>query len=303
MDNEIRPDSGAGQALQDIIRDGADRFVDAGVYFGHGTDNALDEALMIAAYVAGLPIMPTDAELQAVPSQAVREAIEDLYQRRIKEHIPAAYLINTAWFAGLPFYVDERVLVPRSPVAELIEEQFQPWIDPGHVRRILDLCTGSGCIAIACAMAFADAEVDASDISQDALDVAGINVTRHALADRVHLIRSDLFSDVPKADYDIIVSNPPYVPQPVMADLPREYQHEPALGLAAGESGLDAVRQILSQAPEHLSADGVLVVEVGISQENLEKAFPRLPFVWLEFERGGEGVFMLTAQALRENQP
>jgi len=298
-----RPASGAGQMLDDIIREGAARFEAAGLHYGHGTDNALDEALMIAAHVAGLPVLPTDDALQAIPSEDVRREILALYERRIHERIPAAYLIHTAWFAGLPFYVDERVLVPRSPVAELIGEQFQPWIDAGRVRRILDLCTGSGCIAIACAMAFPEAEVDATDISAEALEVAALNVTRHALQDRVRLIRSDLFDVVPPGRYDLIISNPPYVPQPLVMKLPQEYQHEPEFGLAAGDAGLDIVMRILADAPDYLAADGMLVVEVGLSQDSLEQACPRLPFTWLEFEHGGEGVFILGAEAVREYQP
>jgi ribosomal protein L3 glutamine methyltransferase len=303
MDSDNRPASGAGQTLEDIIREGAARFEAAGLHYGHGTDNALDEALMIAAHVASLPVLPTHDVLQSLPSDDVRREILALYERRIQERIPAAYLIHTAWFAGLSFYVDERVLVPRSPIAELIEEQFQPWIDAGRVRRILDLCTGSGCIAIACAVAFPDAAVDATDISPEALEVAAVNVTRHGLQDRVRLIRSDLFDAVPHGHYDLIISNPPYVPRPVVAKLPQEYTHEPELGLAAGDAGLDIVMRILADAPDYLAADGMLIVEVGISQDSLEQACPQLPFTWLEFEHGGEGVFLLDAKALREYQP
>jgi ribosomal protein L3 glutamine methyltransferase len=225
-----------------------------------------------------------------------------LLERRVSSRKPAAYLVNEAHFAGLSFYVDERVLVPRSPIAELIEAGFVPWIDPQRVREVLDMCTGSGCIGIACAYAFPDARVDITDLSRDALDVARKNIRRHGLEDRVTPLESNLFAGLTGRRYDIIVSNPPYVPLQEVRELQAEFQHEPALGLIAGTDGLDIVTGILNDAAEYLHDDGILVVEVGHSQVRLVEQFPDVPFLWLEFEYGGEGVFMLESAQLREHQ-
>ena len=284
--------------LRQIVEWGAAQFEQAGLYFGHGTDNALDEAAWLAAYAMGVRPDYEGVDIEQQPTAPEKTALLDLYQRRIHERKPAAYLINEAWFAGLAFYVDERVLIPRSPIAELIEDGFQPWLGNQPVRHILEIGTGSGCIAIACALAFAEARVDATDISQDALAVAGLNRSHYQLEDRLELLQSDLFSALHGRHYDIIVSNPPYVDAEDMNDLPAEFRHEPELGLTAGVEGLDLVIPMLAQASDYLNPNGILVVEVGNSMQALQARFPEVPFTWLEFEHGGQGVFLLDAQTL-----
>jgi len=269
------------------------RLARAGLAFGHGTDNARDEAVWLVFHALGLPFDCAEAALEAVRAPAVVAAARALVERRIASRRPAAYLTGRTWFAGLEFAVDERVLVPRSPIAELVERGFGPWIDPARVRRVLDIGTGSGCIAVAAALALPRARVDATDVSAPALAVAAANVARHGVAGRVRLHRADLFP--PRGGpWDVIVSNPPYVPEAGIAAFPAEYRHEPALGLAGGEDGLVLVRRILAGAAARLRAHGILVVEVGAGAAALEAAFPALPFTWVEFDRGGEGVFVLT---------
>ena len=286
--------------IQDFIDWGARKLGDASLFYGHGTENALDEAAYLILNALNLPYDLAPEALQAELSANNREAILHVLDRRITEQKPAAYLTNEALFSGLSFYVDERVLIPRSPIAELIEERFSPWINESRVNRILDLCTGSGCIAIASAYAFPDAVVDAVDLSDDALQVARINIERHKMNDRVLPVKSDLFTGLSGRKYDIIVSNPPYVSKQEMEQLPREYMHEPAFGLESGEKGLDATITILRQSADFLNPNGILVVEVGNSEGALVERFPEVPFMWLEFEQGGHGVFLLTVEQLNE---
>ncbi len=287
--------------LRDYVRWGASRFQQAGLFFGHGTANAIDEAVALALHALHLPHNLPGGYFNCVLTPKERLEVVGLLERRIAERKPAAYLTHEAWFCGLPFYVDERVLVPRSPIAELIEKQFSPWIEqPDEVTDILDLCTGSGCIAIACAVAFPDADVDAVDISPEALEVAQKNIETHEVEDQVTAVCCDLFNGLEGKRYDLIISNPPYVSSQEWRSLPQEYHAEPRLGLESGESGLDCVRRILKQAHAHLKPDGLLIVEVGSSAEALDYAFPDVPFCWLEFERGGDGVFLLTADQLAE---
>lgn len=285
--------------LADFVRWGASRFNEMGLFFGHGTDNAIDEAIVLLSHVLHLPPQLPDTLWQARLTIEEKNKILALFDHRMKERIPTPYLIHEAWFAGLRFYVDRRVLIPRSPIAELIENQFSPWVRAEKVNTILDLCTGSGCIAIACALlAFPEAEIDAVDISLQALEVAQKNISNYDLDHRVHAIESDLFTRLQDKRYDLIVCNPPYVSLSELSTIPPEFRHEPILGLEGGEDGLDTVKKLLQEAHRYLTPHGVLIVEVGNSQYTLVERYPNIPFTWLDFTRGGDGVFLLTKEQL-----
>ena len=308
MSSPSAPDDLAAQAREaieelrtvaDLVRWGAARLDGAGVVFGHGADNAVDEAIVLVLHAAGLGPGAPDPLFAARLTTRERRAAVDLILRRIRERIPAPYLTGRAWFASLELACDPRALVPRSPIAEWIERGFEPWLDPDAVERVLEIGTGGGAIAIACAIAFPNATIDAVDVCDDALALARENCAAHGVEDRVRLSRSDVYAGV-HGRYDLIVGNPPYVDDGTMASLDPEYRHEPRLGLAAGADGLDCVRRILAGADGHLRAGGVLVCEVGASRPALERACPEAGFTWLEIERGGEGVFLLTGAQLAE---
>ncbi len=292
------------KTLRDFVRWALTNFNKNHLYYGHGTDNAWDEARHLVLGSLHLPWDTDESLLDARLTQLEREKLIGLIKQRCETRTPLPYLLGESWFAGLPFKVDVRVLIPRSPIAELILNCFEPWFDETHTpAKILDLCTGSGCIGIACAYAFPTAEVVLSDISQDALDVAKENISRHHLDLRVAAVTSDLFAGLETSDkFDLIVSNPPYVDAEDLAAMPEEYHQEPELALAAGEDGLDLVKVILAQARQHLNDGGLLVVEVGNSETHLEALFPQVPFLWVEFESQARGVFVLTAEQLDEFQ-
>jgi len=292
---------GEPRTLHDYVLWAERQFDKAGLYFGHGTDNARDEAVWLAMHVLDIPYEALDAEVSRALTPGEAAQFRALVEQRIATRKPLAYLLNEAWFAGLKFYVDERVIVPRSLIGDFVHDRFAPWIKPDGVARILDLCTGSGCIAIAAAFSFPEARVDAADISRAALDVARINVEQHDLHDRVELVESDLFSNLAGRRYDLILTNPPYVDARDMAALPDEYRHEPELALASGESGLDDIIRILAAAPEHLTPGGALIAEVGNSCTALARRFPSVPFVWLTNPNGDESVFLLGEEELRRH--
>ena len=265
----------------------------AGLFFGHGTDNAHDEAAWMLLHVLGAPLDGSYSDWDVLLDENQVGALKQLLARRINERCPLAHLTGRARFCGLEFIVSPQVLIPRSPLAELIADQFSPWLSLQDGARVLDMCTGGACIAIAMAVWMPGCTVDAVDISEEALDIATRNIALHDVGDRVALVQSDLFTDIDETDYDLIVSNPPYVSKAVFEQLPDEYRAEPSTGLVCGEDGLDIVLKILDAAPRYLHRKGILIVEVGESAEALEEILPRVPFTWLEFEKGGDGIFLL----------
>jgi ribosomal protein L3 glutamine methyltransferase len=283
--------------IRDFIRWGASRFIEEALFFGHGTDNAWDEAVVLFLHGLFLPHESDSRILDARLTSPEKKRVMTLLDRRINKRIPAPYITGIARFCDLDFIVDERVLIPRSPIAELIEGHFEAWCasDP---KRILDLCCGSACIGIAAAYEFPDAQIDVADISVDALDVAAENIVMHEVEGRVCTVESDLFQGLSAQSYDLIISNPPYVDEEDFNSMPSEYHHEPEIALSSGHDGLDFTRRLLSEAPDHLNEDGVLVVEVGNSWPTLEQSFPDIPFTWINFENGGHGVFVITREQL-----
>ncbi len=292
------PEDLAGlSTIRDFVRWGASEFNRAGLAFGHGSDNALDEAFHLVLWRLGLPFDVPATYLEAVLTAGEREAIVDLLQRRVATRKPAAYLTGEAWFAGLSFYIDERVLVPRSPIGELIQKEFKPWLS-SEPASILDLCAGSGCIGIACAYAFPSAHIDLGEIDYGAIEVIQRNIARHHVEDRVRIATGDLFAPLKGRRYDLIVSNPPYVPAAEWAELAPEFHHEPRRALEAGNDGMEVVVRMLAEAPAHLTPGGVLVCEIGGSQLEFDARFPDIPVAWPEFEHGGDGVFVISRDDL-----
>ena len=290
------------KTVRDCLRFAISRFNEAKIFFGHGSDNAYDEAAYLILHTLHLPLDRLDPFLDSALTQPEINEVLNVIGKRVEKRLPAAYITNEAWLSGHRFYVDERVIVPRSFFAELLDEQMVPWIDdPESISSVLDLCTGSGCLAVLAALAFPNADVDAADISRDALDVARRNVDDYQLQDRVHLIESNLFAQLGGRKYDLIISNPPYVNAESVAALPPEYLHEPELALGSGMDGLDATRAILHHAAEHLNPDGILAVEIGHNREALEAAYPTLPFTWLEVEAGDDFIFLLHREDLPQS--
>jgi ribosomal protein L3 glutamine methyltransferase len=287
------------ETLRDYLRFAVSRFTHAGLSFGHGFANAYDEALYLLLHTLHLPLDRPEPFLDAKLTHGERSDVAALLTRRIEERVSAAYLTHEAWLGDFRFHVDERVLIPRSFIAELLPDGLAPYLpDASTLRSVLDLCTGSGCLAVMLAHGFPGAEVDATDISSDALAVAQRNVSDYGLAGRINLVRSDLFANLSDKSYDLIVCNPPYVTTNAMNALPREYRHEPQMALAGGDDGMDLVRTILREAPRHLNHGGVIVVEVGHNRDAAETAFPRMPFVWLTTASSTDSVFLLTREEL-----
>ncbi|MDB5581282.1 MAG: protein-(glutamine-N5) methyltransferase, ribosomal protein L3-specific [Bradyrhizobium sp.] len=287
------------QTIRDLLRYGVSRLNAAKAFFGHGSADVYDEVAYLILHTLHLPLDLLDPFLDARLTTAELDAVLQVLEKRAVKRVPAAYLTQEAWLGEHRFYVDERVIVPRSFIAELIPAQLEPWLEhPDKVTRILDMCTGSGCLAILLALAFPDAQVDAVDLSPDALAVAARNIADYGLQDRVHLVESNLFAKLKNQRYDLIISNPPYVDAPSMASLPPEFRHEPEMALAGGRDGLDIVRTLLKQADAHLNPGGKLMVEIGHNRDALEAAYPRVPFTWVTVSAGDEFVFMLDHEQL-----
>ena len=285
--------------IRDWLRFTVSRFEEAGIFFGHGTDNAYDEAVWLIMSTLHLPHDTLNNFLDAVITETERKKLAHLIERRITDRTPTAYLLREAWLKGYKFYVDERVIVPRSFIAELLEDALSPWIEYAEmVESAADICTGSGCLGVLLADAFPNAEIDVVDISPDAIAVSNINIANYGLQDRVHAVQSDMFAALQGKTYDLIISNPPYVDEPSMAQLPQEYRNEPQIALGSGVAGLDHTHTLLHEAPKHLNDGGLLVVEIGHNRDALLEAYPDLPFTWLEVESGNEFVFLLTREQL-----
>lgn len=281
--------------IRDWLRYSVSQFESSDIFYGHGTDNSYDEAVWLILSALHLPMDTLDNFLDARLTQTEREHLADLIEQRITKHTPTAYLVKEAYLQGLKFYVDERVIVPRSFIAELLNDGLQPWIEyPELIQSAADICTGSGCLGVLLADAFPDAQIDVIDISKDAIDVANINIAKYGLQDQVHAIQSDMFTALAGKTYDLIISNPPYVDAPSMANLPLEYQNEPQLALGSGADGLDHTHTILREAAKHLNDEGILVVEIGHNRDALIAAYPDLPFTWLDTSSGNAFVFLLT---------
>jgi ribosomal protein L3 glutamine methyltransferase len=294
IDNYFSAASQSLHTVRDYLRFAVSRFYQAKLFFGHGSNDAYDEAVYLILHTLHLPVDTLAPFLDAQLTMSERSEVLSIIQRRVEQRIPAAYLTHEAFLGEYSFYVDERVIVPRSFIAELLRQRLSPWIaEPDNIGHVLDMCTGSGCLAILCADAFPNAQVDAVDLSADALMVAKRNVADYELAERINLIESDLFTQLPGRKYDLIISNPPYVDAESVTALPPEYLHEPKLSLGSGSDGLDATRVILAQAAEHLSDNGILIVEIGHNRDVIEAAYPTLPFTWLDVTAGDQFVFML----------
>jgi ribosomal protein L3 glutamine methyltransferase len=289
--------------LRDWLRFTVSRFEEADIFFGHGTDNAYDEAVWLIMSALHLPHDTLNNFLDAVITESERKHLAHLIERRITERTPTAYLVREAWLRGYKFYVDERVIVPRSFIAELLEDGLAPWIEYAEmIESAADICTGSGCLGVLLADVFPNAEIDVVDISPDAIAVANINIANYGLQEQVRAIQSDMFTALAGKSYDLIISNPPYVDAPAMVALPQEYRNEPQMALGSGIAGLDHTHTLLRDAPRHLNDGGLLVVEIGHNRDALLEAYPDLPFTWLEVESGNEFVFLLTREQLLDSE-